>query len=762
MAEKRAAAPLQFKVPLEGAPPKDLKAVVYVFDRGGGLLASAPLEGGGARLSVDAEKSARARVLIGPELPPHRKKEEPTVEGLQKIGAYEPAWRFDVKKPIQELLEIPERIWKPWWWCNCLIRGQVVRRTSVAGITNDYPVCHARVHLCEVDPFPIVVFKLPDDIILRIRDELLTEFLRPIPIPDPPPFERDPGWIDPSPELRFGDRSNVRVGVLDTAMPQRFDAPDFRAEGTDVEMQSLELRSEAPLWLRTTNVGALRDSLVANVDLVRPYFCWPWLWPWYTCDEFAVVETNADGRWEATYGYPCFGDKPDIYVWVEFFINGVWTSVYQPWIACSTYWDYDCGDDITIRLTDSRVPVCGEPPESPGKSVTLMAIGENVSTHEIQMMTPATASQGLTTAGQPFGGTLELRVRWGRTALLAAGITHYRWSYRRLTLSDGATAPSVADTFHHMPRAVVRHYDSPPTILGQGSSYPIEVLGPEYGSEEVFQIQRAFPSKPDAAGGEGWAAIDSHEDNATAFFETGGLNADPELAAGRYELKLELFRIVGGSPQVVDLTAEGVGVFIPTIDAPFGVQVVTTVAPPNDEFYFRRTGDNHVVGFRLVVRVDNNICHGNIIDVNIGGVGAGSCGFLDYHAGDDVTVSFMAAHPHNFATFAFHTYRGPGCAVAPSEASGNVGDASANGFNRSGTVFSKDIPVSTLLTSTTDPTNCPPCTKRAAFAETLWVYAMAVDGWQDRIYAYDAPRGGPTERANKAFALDLHGGPPGP
>ncbi len=30
------------------------------------------------------------------------------------------------------------------------------------------------------------------------------------------------------------------------------------------------------------------------------------------------------------------------------------------------------------------------------------------------------------------------------------------------------------------------------------------------------------------------------------------------------------------------------------------------------------------------------------------------------------------------------------------------------------------------------------------------------------IYAYDAPRGGPTERANKAFALDLHGGPPGP
>jgi hypothetical protein len=757
MAERRGAKPqLQFRLPLDGEPPKDLKAVAYLFDRRGGLLGTASAEGGDISFDVDSEKAARARLLVGPEMPADRANKEPTIEALQRLGAYEPAWRFDAKQPVQQLVAIPERIWRPWFLCSCLVRGQVVRRVSVAGSLQDLPVCNARVHLCEVDPILIIIKRLPDDLILRIRDDLLQELHRPIPIPDPPPFVIDPGFIDPSPELAAVPAlTKTRAGLVQRVAPL---ASAEVAASREPAMALKSLGSDVPAFLRLENASAIRAELIANIDLIRPWLCWPWLWPWYRCDELAVLETNADGRFETSVWYPCFGDQPDIYVWVEFFIDGVWTPVYRPPIACYTRWDYDCGDDILIRLTDPRVPVCGEPPESPGKSVTIMAIGENTSVHEIQMSLPISASEGLTTAGEPFGGTLEPRVLWGRTALFAAGITHYRWSYRRLTTSDGTTAFSDPD-FHHMTRDVQRHYESPPTLPGHGPSYPTEKMGPAFGSEEVFRIQPFFPTEADAAGGDGWQVIDAHEDLATAFFETVKLNVlDPESVAGRYELKLELFKIVANVPQVVDLTAEGVSLFIPDIDAPFGAQDVTTSPPPNDQFYFRDSGTNHVVGFRLVVRVDNNVCHGNIIDVSAGGSGAGPCGFIEYHHGDNAVVSFMASHPHNFATFGFDVYRGAGCHVDPASAAGNVGDSSANGFSRLGTVFSKTIPVSTLLSSTTDPINCPACTQDAAFAETLAVYAMATDGWY-RLYTLDAPRGGPTERANKAFALEQHGGP---
>jgi hypothetical protein len=78
-----------------------------------------------------------------------------------------------------------------------------VRPVTISGTTHELPVCNARVHICEVDALPRLILRLPDDIIRRIRDELLVEVRRPWPpIPDPDPgpiFEIDPGVIDPSP-----------------------------------------------------------------------------------------------------------------------------------------------------------------------------------------------------------------------------------------------------------------------------------------------------------------------------------------------------------------------------------------------------------------------------------------------------------------------------------------------------------------------------------------------------------------------------------
>src|SRR6185436_18853817 len=99
---------------------------------------------------------------------------------------------------------------------------------------------------------------------------------------------------------------------------------------------------------------------------------------------------------------------------------------------------------------------------------------------------------------------------------------------------------------------------------------------------------------------------------ATGFFESHleeGGNA--ELAQGKYELKLELFKATApGVP--VNLTTEGVTLKVPTVDAPFGAGIVPTRTVPVDAVFpldpmpdrvFLSGGD--VVAFRLVLRVDN-------------------------------------------------------------------------------------------------------------------------------------------------------------
>src|SRR5207248_7791353 len=97
------------------------------------------------------------------------------------------------------LSEIPERIWRSWLWCRCLIRGQVVRTVPFGGSLQDLPVCGARVHLCEVDPVLLILKTLPDRLILRLRSDLLTELRNPIPLPDPPDWIAAAA-VDPSPE----------------------------------------------------------------------------------------------------------------------------------------------------------------------------------------------------------------------------------------------------------------------------------------------------------------------------------------------------------------------------------------------------------------------------------------------------------------------------------------------------------------------------------------------------------------------------------
>ena len=765
-----------FEVTLEKQFEGDL--VAHVFDRNGNLLTTQPVRDQRLQLPLSEAQLRRSRVIIAPRQEGER---EVTPASLERLGGYEALLSEGFAGPLRRALEIPEIIIDRWHYCACLVRGRVVRPVGTGGATQDLPVCGARVHICEVDRWPLIIARLPDHEILRLRDDLIDILRHPrLPKTRPPfPFPPGPGPLLARSPLRLQDPASLvgfnpqpeppgvgftQPGSLVALNPQPLPPRDFARPGALVgfdpqpeppgrlrrgagqaevslnpqpEPPSLELLSSVKLaGLQSASVNQVRNALIANPELLLPYICyWPWWWSWFTCDELAVVETDAFGRFEKTIYYPCPGDHPDLYFWVEYPIGGVWQTVWKPPVPCWTHWNYACGTEVTIRVTDPRVPSCGDDPNLPGLIVAVMSIGRDVSIQQIQGA-GAGASEGLTTGGAPFGGKLEPRVWFSRGNLIAAGITHYRWSYRRLTGPDGATPDLGPWTI--MTRTVGRHY----AVVGPGSTlaFPFEVLGPDGGNK--FRIQPPDPTDPAAVE---WWVLDEREDLATAHFETTllphGLPGTPTecekaaQTAGRYEVKLELLHADGSA---VDWTAAGVGLKIADDPAPFGAAIVHTIDAPT--YYRILNGAGHLVGFRMVLRVDNNCCRADIMAVSGPGLTVDDvCGFIEYAAGASATISFDAEHPWGFATFAFGTTRGTGTPVPEASATGVAGAASAastGGVFTEGPDFrySRTLAVSTLLTSNTAPGGTP-C-QNAAFAEVLHVWAMATDGY-DRLSGLD-------------------------
>jgi len=767
-----------FNIGIEGKPDAPVDASLYAFDARGSLIASAPLREGAAALDVEPSQLRRARLFVAPTLPEDRA-QSPTPETMERIRAYEPTWRLERERTSYELLPIPEALWQLWGWCRCRVRGRVLKVETLGGATYEKKVCHARVHICEVDRLPWIILRLPDPVITRLRDELVVALERPFPVdpnPPDPPFDIDPGVFE---STRFASAASVFGGASAVAFNPQPDPPLFR-RGSALErvalnpqplppkassVMSLELRST----LSATSPRLLRDALVANVHLLRPYWCrWDWLEPYlrpffYQCDELAVIETDENGRFDTSVWYRC-NDQPDLYFWVEYSVGGNWETVYKPRIRCHTWWDYACGSEVTIRLYDPRVHGCDDDvPELLGKKIVITTIGREVSMGEIyrSSIVPALAAkEGLVKEGwisgakpSPFGATLEPRVDFGRD-LSAAGITHYRWSYRTL----GSTNES---DWRVIDKPVSRHYRVH-TPAGSAPIYNSVQVGPDVGLANYYAVIK--PALP--ANGEEFVVRDEHYDLPSAFFDT------TPLAAGKYELKLELFKIVGGVPQRVVLHSAGapaadVEVYEIQDPGPLTADTYTTVAATGDRLLLDSSGN--AVAYRLVLHVDNRVCFGTINDVTVNDTSAGRCGFLEYGVPSDIAnVSFRASHPDNFATFSFQLVR-VATEVAEGTVSGLVEDVSVlpriptfppappvppTPFTRTGDKFSKPFAISTLMSSGIDD-GLPPCT-RAAFAERLHVAALATNGYS-RLSGLDAPHpGDDTQIALRAFAITPH------
>ena len=775
---------IQFKVGIEGNPEKPVAYFAHLFGPGGVHLASGAVKDGQVELALEPKQLKGARLFFAPT-PPEGGEHPLSIKTLERQHAYEPLWKFDPKQRVYDVLPIPVDIYQFWPLCSCRVRGRVIKVETHGGVTYEKPVCGARVHICEVDKWYLLLPKIPDIDIWRLRDELLDILYRP-PFPWPPepePWEFDPGFIDPLPFIAQGANlfgkydpvllnpqplpprqlsQSINIAASRVAFdpqpeppgrPKYFSGKLLKAD--DLKGDASYLRSlpfEFINTLRSESVLQVREVLANNFELIKPYLCaLQVLHPyWLSCDELATVITDANGRFDLYVKYPCFGDHPDLYFWVEYPIGGAWTTVYQPSKYCATHWNYACGSEVTIRVYDSRVPGCGETPVLVGKKLVVKSIGRQVGMGEIQRHA-AGSGEGQVQPGwlhaskaSPFGGTLELRVDFGNT--LTPTATHYRWSIRPLGSVD-------EDDWQALDTEVRRHYreTTPP---GDPPIYKSVKVGPDEAlSGYMFKIKPVLP-----ANGEEFVVLDEGYDLASAYLNT------TTLAPGKYELKLELFKMVGGVMQAVNLTSDSVELY-ELDEAPFTEDTYVANDPTSDRLYRPGGPAADVFGYRLVIHVDNRVCFGTINDVVVNGAGAGVCGFLEYNnLSDNATIAFRASHPGDFAVFDFDVYRvSTPLPAASAPGAGWVGGypgveaLNVSGFTRAGDTFTKVVDIFTLMNDNL-PAGQTACT-RAAFAEVLHIYALATNGY-DRLHYLDGPRPGedPTQVAVKAFAITRVGG----
>jgi hypothetical protein len=520
----------------------------------------------------------------------------------------------------------------------------------------------------------------------------------------------------------------------------------FRGE----EQVTAEAASE-PMSLRLSDAGSqdrfraiagtlstveLRRALVDLSDIIRPYICgWPWLDPFfrYRVDCIRTVEVDANGYFETTIFYPCFGDKPDLYFKAEQLHGAVWETIYEPSVRCNTYWNYECGTEVVIHVTDpSAVPCAPDDPVDVPSGVTTWVMPFAVGGTKIWGTPPGSPtapagwvqSNGLTNYGgfvnAPFGGRLGFRLGYSND--IPDGIKYYRWSYRKV----GSVSWS------EMFEGVIRHYvkQSP----GELPTFPVYALGPNTvgTNSNLFEFKPPAPPGPDPGDPPGtvtyWPTDGFFADIYSGFLNTRSLPPDIAGAAGQYEIKVEVFD--GAGNQVMP-GPSGYKFIVPTGVAADGVTVLAREA---------QAVELDSGGFVFDLHIDNNNCAAGIDAPSIGTTSvADSCGFLRYDPADTtpVTVEFHAQHPNNFAEFNFRMYRGAIFVATASAVNQEVAALSAGPYSGDGVGnFENDFTRSALL---------GPCVN-AAFAETLYVFAKATTGWGHRISSYDAS-------AVRAFAL---------
>jgi hypothetical protein len=701
--------------------PEALKdAHLYVFDKGGQLVETAALKSGEATLKIRAEDvEGNTQMIIGPVLPKEFKGRELNPILLKKMGGYQPSIHLNADNEIQ-IIGLPKFPFPFWNWC--IIAGSLTKIFNIDGQNKALPVCDARVHICEVDRIRWWWWRIPPYIIDELGKKLQQVILNPnivIPPHGPGP---DPGPLMSTYELGVDSVMKMK------AVPQN-ELKTFSA-ATSILPENVQN------GLLSSSTAIVRDTIYNNFHLLHPYLClWPWFWPYfYISSEIACVYADCNGRFN--YEYLNFSNDKDIYVWVEVCINGQWVTVYRPPLPCNTWWDYTCGSDINISITDPRVMPCGCGQHLQGELVWFRSIGEYATALHIEQGDSNTVNiQGVQFPNvgctnisnnnriNPFGSSLYFKLLFG-DGLPTAGITHYRW--RKTNLKDAALntvlfpGTTVVNGLVQKTYFVITtdglgnmHFETKAVTLGaEGSDQNIGYRIPHWdiyqdpgvpAADKLLTIQWTSPDF--------WSAsLDSNS-----------------LSDGLWRFDLELLHLDGaGVFQVVEVPKQ---VFQVSEYSNSG----NSIDAPNTYLNIDASNLSKAFNLQVKVRIDNALCYAHIQDANITVNGvteySGKCGFLHYTGVNQIVhISFIASQPRNFATFNFRVVKGNNTdPISPSIDQSGYVISSVGLYTLSGGIFNDNVLVSQLCGS------CP----QAAFAENLYVYSLATDGTR-RLSEYDA------------------------
>lgn len=604
--------------------PDGITPTLHVFDTYGRHIDSAKIpEKGGTRVSIPGElKGTALRYMVAPV-----DDENPTLKILRRVKGVERIQSYDPKEKV--IIDIGPGIVVDWFLCICTVRGKVVKAIpQPTGSPVDYPVCNARVHICEVDKIPNIIWKIPDDFILRVRDDLIG----PLP-PDPigPVIRRIPPVVNVPAIKRFQPKVEE---MTSKAVPKRANAEET------IIYTNLE---------RATGTDQMREALV-SLAVLYPWYCWyPYLDIFfkYDVDCTWTTWTDSTGSFEKTFTYSC-DDTPDIYIWVEQFIAGSWKTIYARGARCDTHWNYQCGTEITIRVTHPDAIVCTPPPEIDVPEgidtwVLPMAVGHmeiaGSASHGSDPLgwaqTDGTASyagpgdapnvQPVTDA--PFGGYLRFKMLHSLN-LPKTGMTRYVWSYR--------LKPPIATSlggWTKMDETVVRKYQVP----GPGGFplFPAHPLGPD--------IDGLFAFRPFSPPSGVWPVPGFWEDQWSAKLDT------RPMSTGQYQVRVTVHDAAGN-------------VVLPS--ATTFQFVVTDTRDSSKETYSTRAATAAEIiddGFVFDLDIDNAHCTAQLHPVQTSlGATADPCGFLRYtnKSTTNVTLSYEASHPRDRAWFTLDLVRG--------------------------------------------------------------------------------------------------------
>ena len=689
------------------------QVTAYAFSREARLLGSAALDDKHeATIPVASPREALdIRIVLGPATPNDT---SPSLVDLLRRGAKEQHVRLDPKNaetaPVE--FQIFPPIWECWFRGACFVSGTLLKRQVSGGVSVNYPVCHARVEVYEVEPIWLILDRLPDAAIDHLKTVVagaVSTIPVPIPGPDPAPLAQR-ATIGPSVTARMAVKPSPEVNGALALL--RIDHP---------------LRSIARLGSRSQ----FTQEISHYPEIIRPLICY--FYPWFvTIEKVAEAYTDSCGHFYTVFFEGCENDDaPNLYFKAYQRLFGFSeVEIYGPTpIACHTRWDYVCGTEVTLTTTSPLAVACLPCPPviGPDNWVLFTAIG-NTSLKAIfggGAPGATSANLGLLTSGAPWGGTLRPRLDFDNSLRQSLGVMYYQLSWRAGL--SGTWTPMVAEVNRHYAHMVGTDLVISPYRLGPN---PMVVGGTTL---QLFEIPPAVPPLGQWSVPNGVLDTENGELDSTvvspglAFKEDGSVVTGTTDGSGLFQLQLELFD-AGGT--LIDIAGAGIKYVVPdTADLSGTITTVdaSTVAQPG--------GGSLIVGSMMVLtlHVDNNHCWANLAPPTTapsGGAADPCCGVVGYGAGDTCVMPYTAYHPHGFATHSINVFRS---ATTIFTQTGGVGN-----FNITDTVadmMSRDLPASCLGT---------PCVM-AAFSEHLDVSEMATDGWGSGL--------GYNDTDDRAFAL---------